>query len=689
MAKAQARRAIIFSGPGGGISGGFVPSSNSLSELSAIESDGLIGNYYVDSGGTIAQDSRSTPQNLSGSVAYSSYGEVSNAADSISGIAAYTKIGSLIRCYSPSGDGFGTDFDTSADCKVIFVSAPSASGSGTSVPDRRLGLGNTNIGVIYQFNRDGYQGVVQIYDPLKDEAGNETCSLITNPYNGTNEVGIITGRVGYPFLGKEVKTNNDGTVIAAKVSKVEVVDTGEVGIGSTSQLVVLRDKVAVYQKGRSSTGSPAYVRISTLEGSDDASYAGTFTMSGDGKMIFVNCTEEKAVGCGGVEITGRIYAYERNKREYTLLGVIDVGEVIGSSGPYTSSQNFGLKLATNLDGSILAASDKNNVTYILNRNKEYYDNYYIDGCDFDRPRDKHPPYIVTAVVSGVSPLDMSDDGRAIVVSESAGNVKLLFSNGKGNSYTSVSELDSFVPLYGSITSDGKTIALSNGSLTKVYNYQVNELYFVCQFATTGKIKLSSDGKLLFDGAGNFYGQERETYVYADAEGDIGVGISLPTEKLDVNGNLKVRGDIIIDGGGKLQGNATGLTGSPSITVGAISASSLSVSGSKSFDIPHPTKDGWRLKYICLEGPSADVYIRGKLEDSNIIELPDYWSKLIDQETIMVNLTPFGVYQELFVEKIEWGSRIIVKNNLSGPINCSYVVYAERKDVDRNQSEYQA
>lgn len=685
MAKAQAKRAISFSGPGGGIAGGFVSSSNSLSELSGIEVDGLIGNYYVDSGGTMAQDSRSSPQNLSGSVAYASYSNVSNSTESISGISNYTKIGSLVRCYSPDGDGFGTDFDISADGSVIFVSAPSASGSGTSVPDRRLGIGNTDIGVIYEFNRDGYNGIVQIYDPLEDEAGNESCSLIANPYNGINEVGIITGRVGYPFLGKEVQTNKDGTIIAAKLSKVEVVANEEVGVGATSQLIVLRDKVVVYQKGRSQTGSPAYVVISTLEGSDNPSYATTFTMSGDGKMIFVNCPEEKATGCGGAEITGRVYAYERNKREYTLLGVIDIGEIIG---PSDSAQNFGLKLATNLDGSILAASDENDVTYILNRNKEYYDNYFIDGCDFDRPRDKHPPYIVTNVLSGVSPLDMSDDGRAIIVSQPAGNVKLFFSNGKGNAYTSVSENDSFVPTYGSITADGKTIALSNSSLTKIYNYQRDELYLVCQFATSGKTKLSADGNILFDGAGDFYGQERETYVYSDPDGDIGIGIALPTEKLDVDGNVKVRGDIIIDGGGELQGNATGLSGTPSISVGAITATSLSVSGSKSFDIPHPTKDGWRLKYICLEGPSADVYIRGKLEDSNIIQLPDYWSELVDPETIMVNLTPFGVYQELFVEKIEWGSRIVVKNNLGGPTNCSYVVYAERKDVDRNQSEYQ-
>ena len=109
---------------------------------------------------------------------------------------------------------------------------------------------------------------------------------------------------------------------------------------------------------------------------------------------------------------------------------------------------------------------------------------------------------------------------------------------------------------------------------------------------------------------------------------------------------------------------------------------------KPFDIPHPTKDGWRLRYVCVEGPTADVYIKGKLIDSNIIELPDYWRNLVDPETITISLTPFGSYQELFVEKIEWGTKIIVKNNAGGAINCHYVVYGERVDTEKNIPEYE-
>lgn len=113
-----------------------------------------------------------------------------------------------------------------------------------------------------------------------------------------------------------------------------------------------------------------------------------------------------------------------------------------------------------------------------------------------------------------------------------------------------------------------------------------------------------------------------------------------------------------------------------------------ISSKKGFDIPHPTKKDHRLRYICIEGPSAEVYFRGKLKDSNVIELPEYWRNLVDPETIGVTMTPVGSYQELFVERIEWGSRIIVKNNLSGQINCNFVVFAERNDTAKNVSEYQ-
>ena len=37
-----------------------------------------------------------------------------------------------------------------------------------------------------------------------------------------------------------------------------------------------------------------------------------------------------------------------------------------------------------------------------------------------------------------------------------------------------------------------------------------------------------------------------------------------------------------------------------------------LSAKKNFDIPHPTRQGWRLRHTCPEGPSNDVYYRGRV-----------------------------------------------------------------------------
>ena len=43
-----------------------------------------------------------------------------------------------------------------------------------------------------------------------------------------------------------------------------------------------------------------------------------------------------------------------------------------------------------------------------------------------------------------------------------------------------------------------------------------------------------------------------------------------------------------------------------------------LSAKKNFDIPHPTKDEWRLTHTCVEGPEAAVYIRGRVKNNTEI-----------------------------------------------------------------------
>tara|TARA_B100001094_G_scaffold324361_1_gene376830 strand:- start:64 stop:711 length:648 start_codon:yes stop_codon:yes gene_type:complete len=115
---------------------------------------------------------------------------------------------------------------------------------------------------------------------------------------------------------------------------------------------------------------------------------------------------------------------------------------------------------------------------------------------------------------------------------------------------------------------------------------------------------------------------------------------------------------------------------------------INVQAWKGFDIKHPNKENHRLRHICLEGPEAGVYIRGKLIDSNVIDLPDYWRGLIDPESITVSLTQIGSSQDLIVDKIEWGNKVHIKSGNASAINCFYTIHASRIDGEPLIVEYE-
>ena len=154
----------------------------------------------------------------------------------------------------------------------------------------------------------------------------------------------------------------------------------------------------------------------------------------------------------------------------------------------------------------------------------------------------------------------------------------------------------------------------------------------------------------------------------------------------------VHGTAQIDG---LKINTPGITGTGDINItGDITGASVQDSGGnilsvkKDFDIPHPTKEGYRLRHVCLEGPEAGVYVRGRLTGKNVIELPEYWRGLVDPETITVTLTQIKTSQDLIVDAIEWGSRIKVRSGNGTGIDCFYHVQAERKDGEKLIPEYE-
>ena len=171
------------------------------------------------------------------------------------------------------------------------------------------------------------------------------------------------------------------------------------------------------------------------------------------------------------------------------------------------------------------------------------------------------------------------------------------------------------------------------------------------------------------GAQNDAGAQSEAGVQAEAGAEVRSGAKVdnaPTRT--INGNLTVNGKFHVNG--------------------KASWTSSIVSVTKRFDIPHPTKgDAYRLNHGCLEGPELGVYIRGKLDGSHIIEIPEYWKGLVDYDTITVQLTPFGkADSSLYVKEIG-EDKIILSSDHLVQVKCFYQVYGERKDVDKLVVEY--
>ena len=110
---------------------------------------------------------------------------------------------------------------------------------------------------------------------------------------------------------------------------------------------------------------------------------------------------------------------------------------------------------------------------------------------------------------------------------------------------------------------------------------------------------------------------------------------------------------------------------------------LEVAGSfaaqtKSFVINHPTKPDMKLRYGSLEGPENGVYVRGRVHGPYIY-LPDYWSELVDENSITVSLTPIAKTEMPSVLSYN-NQKIVLHSNSS--IDCFYHVFGERKDVDK-------
>ena len=161
--------------------------------------------------------------------------------------------------------------------------------------------------------------------------------------------------------------------------------------------------------------------------------------------------------------------------------------------------------------------------------------------------------------------------------------------------------------------------------------------------------------------------------------------SHPKRSLHVNGNVYIVGDT------SQLGN---ITASQTISAkqfrGDVTPCTGRSSGAKSFDMPHPTKEGHRLRHVCIEGPETAVFVRGRVcNGKNIIDLPEYWDGLVDYESLTVQLTALHSHQNVIVKRISPIERRIYLQSQGGmPVDCFYHIMAERKDIEKLIPEYE-
>jgi hypothetical protein len=199
------------------------------------------------------------------------------------------------------------------------------------------------------------------------------------------------------------------------------------------------------------------------------------------------------------------------------------------------------------------------------------------------------------------------------------------------------------------------------------------------------------GQIRFDGLGTGGAYVEHASIYAIATGAntaTGAPTSLSfrtsngttsTEKMTISatGVVAVTSNIA----------STSTTTGSLVVTGGVGISGALNATTKSFIIGHPTKPGKLLKHGSLEGPEFGIYVRGRIRGVDTIELPEYWTGLVDPATITVNLTPVGSHQNLYVYGIE-NNVVTVKNSnmLNKVIDCFYTVFAERCDVEKLQVE---
>ena len=177
----------------------------------------------------------------------------------------------------------------------------------------------------------------------------------------------------------------------------------------------------------------------------------------------------------------------------------------------------------------------------------------------------------------------------------------------------------------------------------------------------------------------------------DAFSDVSATVMIgPENNTDVESHpsdsLVVEGDMTVNNGNIHSTNLLGCTGQGV----ALSGSTINTQGWKGFDIKHPNKEKHRLRHVCVEGPEAAIYHRGRVcNGKNVIDLPEYWRGLIDYESLTIQLTAIHSHQNVIVKRISpIEGKIYLQSQGGMPVDCFYHIMAARVDGEPLIVEYE-